>query len=63
MNQHSKKLETLNLFSLSIPRSNDAIENRPVTVVLAKPRTRTSSSTMYLSFDRSQACFQEVQPA
>ncbi|MNG28687.1 hypothetical protein D3C84_1139800 [compost metagenome] len=63
MNEHSKELAALNLFALNIPRANDAAENRPVTVVLVKPRTRTPSSTMHLRFDSSQTRFQEVQPA
>lgn len=62
MNQHSKKLEALNLITLNTNSGNSA-ENRPVTVVLAKPRTRTPSSNMYLRFDRSSTSFQEIQSA
>ncbi|WP_408601475.1 hypothetical protein [Pseudomonas sp. PLMAX] len=63
MNEHSKKLESLDHFSLYIPRVNNATENRPVTVVMAKPRARTPSSAMHLRFDSSQTRFQDIQPA
>lgn len=63
MNEHSKKLEKLNLFSIYIPRTDNATENRQVTVVLAKPRPRLASSSMHLRYDSSQARFLDIQQA
>lgn len=61
MNEQSKRLESLNLFALSLSRPNDATENRAVTVVMTKPRAQTHCSSVYLSFDR-QARLQAPRP-